>query len=80
MLNEKIIELGKNSSEIRELSEYGDKRKAEIGAEKVFDFSIGSPNVPCPDRVTQDYIDLLENMPTFRRKKNSSFVYRILKS
>lgn len=60
MLNEKIIELGKNSSEIRELSEYGDKRKAEIGAEKVFDFSIGSPNVPCPDRVTQDYIDILE--------------------
>lgn len=34
MLNEKIIELGKNSSEIRELSEYGDKRKAEIGPKR----------------------------------------------
>ena len=43
MLNEKMIELGENSSEIRELFEYGCKRKAEIGVDKVFDFSLGNP-------------------------------------
>lgn len=61
MLNEKMIELGENSSEIRDLAEYGNKRKAEIGADRVFDFSIGNPNVPCPDKVTKTYIDLLEH-------------------
>lgn len=60
MLNEKMIELGENSSVIRELFEYGNRRKAEIGAEKVLDFSLGNPNVPCPDRVTRSFMHLLE--------------------
>lgn len=51
-MNEKMIELGKKRSVIRELFEYGKKRKAEIGAENVFDFSIGNPSVPTPDSVT----------------------------
>ena len=60
MLNEKMIELGENSSVIRELFEYGNRRKAEIGADKVLDFSLGNPNVPCPDRVTRSFMHLLE--------------------
>ena len=60
MLNEKMIELGENSSVIRELFEYGNRRKAEIGAEKVLDFSLGNPNVPCPERVTRSFMHLLE--------------------
>lgn len=51
-MNEKMIELGKNRSVIRELFEYGKKRKALIGAENVFDFSIGNPSVPTPKAVT----------------------------
>ena len=66
MLNEKIIELGKNSSEIRELYEYGDKRKAEIGAEKVFDFSIGNPDLEPPEDIKRS----LEKQVAACREKN----------
>lgn len=51
-MNEKMITLGKKRSVIRELFEYGKKRKALIGAENVFDFSIGNPSVPTPQAVT----------------------------
>lgn len=64
MLNENMIELGENSSEIRELFEYGCKRKAEIGADKVFDFSLGNPNVPCPQSVTGSLRQILEERET----------------
>lgn len=60
MLNEKMIQLGENSSVIRELFEYGNRRKAEIGEEKVLDFSLGNPNVPAPDRVTRSFMHILE--------------------
>ena len=40
MLNEKMLQLGENRSVIREIFEYGNKRRAEIGAENVFDFPI----------------------------------------
>ncbi|MBR7117439.1 MAG: pyridoxal phosphate-dependent aminotransferase [Clostridia bacterium] len=53
MINKKMYELGAKRSEIRELFEYGLRRKAEIGAENVFDFSLGNPSVPAPDSVTE---------------------------
>lgn len=43
-----MFELGNTRSAIREIFEYSKRRGAEIGAEKVFDFSIGNPNVPAP--------------------------------
>ena len=49
MLNEKMVALGTQRSVIRELFEYGKQRAAEVGAENVFDFSIGNPSVPAPD-------------------------------
>ena len=59
MINEKMYKLGSERSEIRELFEYGKKRKAEIGEENVFDFSLGNPSVPCPDEVTESLKALL---------------------
>lgn len=53
MINEKNVQLGKKRSTIRELFEYGKKRKAEIGSENVFDFSIGNPSVPSPNEVRE---------------------------
>lgn len=61
MVSKKMKELGNNRSVIRDLFEYGNKRKAEIGADKVFDFSIGNPSVPAPDCVKEAIIDLAEN-------------------
>ena len=51
MINEKNVQLGKNRSSIRELFEYGKKRKAEVGEDNVYDFSLGNPSVPAPEEV-----------------------------
>ncbi|MBQ3021776.1 MAG: pyridoxal phosphate-dependent aminotransferase [Clostridia bacterium] len=61
MVSEKMYELGSRRSEIRELFEYGLKRKAEIGAENVFDFSLGNPSVPAPECVKEALSDLVLN-------------------
>ena len=59
MLNEKMIGLGKKSSVIREIFEYGNKRRAQIGAENVFDFSLGNPSIPAPKAVTDTIGELI---------------------
>ena len=59
MISEKMYQLGSKRSVIRELFEYGKKRKAEIGADNVFDFSLGNPSVPAPACVNETIIDLL---------------------
>ena len=48
MYNQEMYRLGSKRSTIREIFEYAKKRSAEIGADKVFDFSIGNPSVPAP--------------------------------
>ncbi len=61
MLNEKMRMLGAKRSVIRELFEYGKKRKALIGDENVFDFSLGNPSVASPDIVREGLVDLAEH-------------------
>lgn len=61
MINEEMEKLGKQPSVIRELFEFGKKRKKEIGEENVFDFSLGNPSVPSPDIVKNELISLIEN-------------------
>lgn len=60
MISETMCGLGKESSVIRAIFEYGKKRAAEIGAENVFDFSLGNPNVPVPEDVKKVMKDLLD--------------------
>ena len=59
MINQKMRELGAKRSVIRELFEYGKKRKAEIGEENVYDFSLGNPSVPAPLQVNESLINML---------------------
>ncbi len=59
MINEKMMGLGKKRSVIREIFEYGNKRRAEIGAENVFDFSLGNPSIPTPKQVNEVMVNLL---------------------
>lgn len=61
MISREMFLLGSNRSVIREIFEYSKKRAAEIGAENVFDFSIGNPNVPAPEGVHQAVRELLES-------------------
>lgn len=60
MPNEKMRALGAEPSAIRELFAYGLARKAQIGADKVFDFSLGNPSVPAPARVKEAISSLIE--------------------
>ncbi len=62
--NQRMYDLGSEPSVIRELFAYGMTRKAEIGADKVFDFSIGNPSVPAPQQVKDTLVKLLEEDPT----------------
>lgn len=59
MVSEKMLALGKKSSVIREIFEYSKKRKAEIGADNVFDFSLGNPSIPAPKIVNETMIKLI---------------------
>ncbi len=56
--------LGKKRSTIREIFEYSIKRKSEIGAENVFDFSLGNPSVDAPQKVTECLKNLIEKENT----------------
>lgn len=60
MINKKMYELGNKGSDIRELFEYGKKRKALVGNDNVFDFSLGNPNVSSPKEVNETLIKLLQ--------------------
>jgi len=61
MFPEKSLAWGQSSNVIRKLSAYAAVRKAEIGAENVFDFTIGSPSVPAPQSVTDALVDIITN-------------------
>ncbi len=61
MLPEKCLALGRSKNCIRVLAAYGAQRKAAIGADKVFDFSLGNPSIPAPPQVDDAIRDLLQN-------------------
>lgn len=61
MISNKMEPLVKNSSVIRAMFEEGAKMKAMYGDDKVFDFSLGNPNVPAPIEVKEAIIDIIEN-------------------
>ena len=60
MINETMYARGAESSIIREIFSYGLERKAQIGAENVFDFSLGNPSVPAPAAVAESIKKALE--------------------
>lgn len=63
-INEKSYAYGAQKSSIREIAAYGGARKAQIGAENVFDFSLGNPSIPAPESVRASIARALELPPT----------------
>lgn len=61
MIAEKMKGLVANSSAIRAMFEEGNRLAGIYGAENVFDFSLGNPNVPAPEAVKKAIEDLVEN-------------------
>lgn len=62
-INEKSYAYGAQKSSIREIAAYGAQRKAEIGAENVYDFSLGNPSIPAPEAVRASIERSLELPP-----------------
>lgn len=61
MIAEKYKNMLKGKSVIREMAEFAAERGQEIGYENVFDYSLGNPSVPVPEKFTQVMIDLLSS-------------------
>ena len=61
MISDKMKNLVDNNSVIREMFEEGKRLKKIYGDDKVFDFSLGNPNVPAPEEVKQSIVDVIEN-------------------
>ena len=61
MLSKEMIEIGSKKSTIREIFEFGKRRAKIVGRDKIYDFSIGNPNVPAPEIVKNTILDIIEN-------------------
>ena len=59
MISKKMENMVANSSAIRAMFEEGNRLAKLYGAENVFDFSLGNPNVPAPEEVKNAIIELL---------------------
>ncbi|MCD8381859.1 MAG: pyridoxal phosphate-dependent aminotransferase [Clostridiales bacterium] len=59
-MNEQMLQYGRERSVIRELFEYGNRRAAVVGREKVYDFSLGNPSVAPPPQVNETIRRLLD--------------------
>lgn len=60
MVSQKYKDMLQAKSVIREMSAWAGKRAAEIGAENVFDFSLGNPSVAVPKQFKDKMIELLQ--------------------
>ena len=60
-MNQRTYELGSKRSVIREIFEFGKKRAKEVGADNVYDFSIGNPSVNPPQIVEDTLCELIRS-------------------
>lgn len=58
---QKISQIMTQSSWIRKMFEEGTRLKAEHGADKVFDFSLGNPNLPPPEKFNEILRDTVDS-------------------
>ena len=61
MISKKMQSLVNNNSVIRQMFEEGRNMAREFGEENVYDFSLGNPNVPAPEKVRETAVSILEN-------------------
>ena len=60
MISQKMTGFLQNNSAIRAMFEEGKRMASIYGAENVYDFSLGNPNVPAPEAVNQAIKDILD--------------------
>ena len=60
MISERMVDYVKGSSVIRAMFEEGKKLAKQYGAENVYDFSLGNPNVAAPAAVNEAIKEVLD--------------------
>lgn len=60
MISEKMKKLLQNNSIVREMFEEGKRLKKIYGEENVYDFSLGNPSIPSPNKVNETIIDIVK--------------------
>ena len=68
MISKKMNPLVQNNSVIRVMFEEGKRLAAIYGAENVYDFSLGNPNVPAPQEVEDSILEIL-------KEEESTFIH-----
>jgi len=63
MIAAKMKKMVEGGSAIRAMFEEGLRMAERYGKENVFDFSLGNPNFPAPEKVREAAVSLLENTP-----------------
>ncbi|MBO4266248.1 MAG: pyridoxal phosphate-dependent aminotransferase [Lachnospiraceae bacterium] len=66
MISKKMEKLVAGSSVIRAMFEEGKQMAAKYGAENVYDFSLGNPNVPAPSEVNEALLDIVKNTDSLK--------------
>ncbi len=59
MISEKMRPFLENNSAIRTMFEEGNQMAEKYGAENVYDFSLGNPNAPAPEKIKKEMIRIL---------------------
>ena len=60
MISKKMENMVANSSAIRAMFEEGNRLAKIYGPENVYDFSLGNPNVPAPESIKQEIIEIVQ--------------------
>ena len=66
MVNQEYYNLGTAPSVIRQLFAYGLEQAAKIGADKVYDYSLGNPSIPAPKKVNESIKKIVDEMDSIK--------------
>ena len=63
MIDQKLVKMGQSGNIIREIAEYGAEQAKIVGADHVYNFTIGSPSIDPPDCVFETMDRLRASVP-----------------
>ena len=66
MVNQKFYTLGTAPSIIRQLFAYGLEQSAKVGADKVYDYSLGNPSIPAPKKVNESIHKIVDETDSIK--------------
>ena len=66
MVNQNFYTLGTAPSIIRQLFAYGLEQSAKVGADKVYDYSLGNPSIPAPKKVNESIHKIVDETDSIK--------------